>query len=117
MTIFIHDDKNVDIAVLHIRPNESIIDFKFINAEIITDKQLIADLGVDEGNEVFFTGLFSSYIGQQKNQPVIRFGKVALIPDEKIEWKNETDNSLQLKDLYLIESFSFPGNSGSPVFF
>jgi hypothetical protein len=114
-TIFTHEDKSVDVAVIPIRPNESIIDFNFIDGEIITNKQLIVDLGIGEGQEVFFTGLFSSYIGQQKNQPIIRFGKVALMPEEKIEY--EIDNSVQLKDLYLIESFSFPGNSGSPVFF
>ena len=42
---------------------------------------------------------------------IVRFGQVALITEEKIDWKGEKT------DLYLIEAGSFGGNSGSPVFF
>ena len=38
-------------------------------------------------------------------------GRVAMVTDEKIPWKN------RLTRLYLIESGSYGGNSGSPVFF
>ena len=55
-------------------------------------------------------------MGQKKNQPIIRFGKVSLMSDEKIEWK-EKDKPVKLLDLYLLECQSFGGNSGSPVFF
>lgn len=77
---------------------------------------MVAKNEIAEGDEVFFAGLFTSHIGQKKNQPIIRFGKVALISDEKIEWR-EKDKSAKFMDLLLLECQSFGGNSGSPVFY
>jgi len=115
--IFTHEDPNVDIAVIPISLNSSIIDFKLIPSEVVATKDKIKQLGIAEGYDVFFTGLFSSYVGQQRNQPITRFGKVALMPDERIEWKTQKDQPSKLMDLYLMECLSFSGNSGSPVFF
>lgn len=56
-------------------------------------------------------------MGQKKNQPIFRFGRVALVSDEKIEWQETKGLPSKLLDLYLMEFFSFGGNSGSPVFF
>jgi len=42
---------------------------------------------------------------------MFRFGKVSLMTDEKIEFDKK------MMDLYLIESWSYGGNSGAPVFF
>jgi hypothetical protein len=53
--------------------------------------------------------------GQQRNQPIVRFGKTALITDEKIEWK-ETIPPMLL-ELYLLECRYHSCNSGSPVLF
>jgi hypothetical protein len=61
--------------------------------------------------QVFFTGLFSPYVGTRKNYPVVRFGRVSLVTDEKIKFADREAH------LYLIESGSFGGNSGAPVFF
>lgn len=58
-------------------------------------------LEISEGDDVFFSGLFESHYGQLKNQPIIRFGKVALVTDEKIEWKEEKPP--KLLDLYPVE--------------
>ncbi len=66
-------------------------------------------LNIREGTEVFFTGLFVPYSGYERMYPIVRFGRVSLVTEEKIKWKD------QLMDLYLIESGSFGGNSGSPV--
>ena len=115
--IFIHENPHTDIAVIPFGPNPSIIDFHYIPSEVIATKEKITQLGIAEGYDVFFTGLFSSYVGQQRNQPVTRFGKVALMPDEKIEWEIEKGKPLRLVDLYLVECLSFGGNSGAPVFF
>ncbi len=79
--------------------------------ELITTKEGFGELKIREGSDVFFTGLFSPFIGSQRNYPVVRFGRVALVTGEKIEWDGE------LMDLYLVEAGSYGGNSGSPVFF
>ena len=114
--IFEHHDKDVDIALFNFLPNQNFYDFRFIPDNLIANKEVIMKNEISEGDEVFFAGLFTSHMGQKKNQPIIRFGKVALISDEKIEWK-EKDKPAKFLDLYLLECQSFGGNSGSPVFF
>jgi hypothetical protein len=114
--IFEHPDKDVDIALFNCLPDQNVYDFKFIPDNLIANKEVMVRNEIAEGDEVFFAGLFTSYIGQTKNQPIIRFGKVALISDEKIEWK-EKDKPPKFMDLLLLECQSFGGNSGSPVFF
>lgn len=114
--IFEHTDKDVDIALFNCLPDQNVFDFKFIPNSLIANKEVVEKNEIAEGDEVFFAGLFTSHMGQKRNQPIIRFGKVALISDEKIEWK-EKDKPAKFMDLYLLECQSFGGNSGSPVFF
>lgn len=114
--VFEHTDETVDIALFNCLPDQKIYDFKFIPNELIANNEIIKQHEIAEGDEVFFTGLFTSHIGQKRNQPIIRFGRVALIPEEKIEWK-EDGKPTKFMELYLLECQSFGGNSGSPVFF
>jgi hypothetical protein len=116
MQILAHKDPDVDAVVIPFLPDQQKFDFKVIHDDMITTKEMISTLEIGEGDEVFFSGLFTSHIGQKKNQPIIRFGKVALISDEKIEWQ-EKGKHPKSRDLYLLECQSFGGNSGSPVFF
>lgn len=109
--VFMHSDPSVDIAVIPFLPDQTVFDFKFLPDDMITTQEDFKKLKIREGSEVFFTGLFTPYLGSEKNYPIVRFGQVALITDEKIDWDgNKTD-------LYLIEAGSYGGNSGSPVFF
>lgn len=110
-TVFLHSDTSVDLAVIPALPDQAKFDFKFLPEEMITTEQDFKSLGITEGSEVFFTGLFSPYVGTRRNYPVVRFGRVSLITDEKIRF---VDQDAQL---YLVESGSYGGNSGSPVFF
>lgn len=113
---FTHMDPDVDIAAFACLLNEGTMDFKLVQDDLVATKQIVADAGIMEGDEVFFAGLFTSHVGQKKNQPIIRFGRIALMSDEKIEWK-DGDKPSKWIDLYLLECQSFGGNSGSPVFF
>jgi len=111
-TVFTHNDPDVDIAVIPCLPDPAKYDFKFIPDDMIITKEVYKELKIREGSEVFFTGLFSGHPGVERNYPIVRFGRVALVTDEKIEW--ELGKQM---DLYLIEAGSYGGNSGSPVFF
>jgi hypothetical protein len=82
-----------------------------IQNELIATKETIDRFQIGEGDDVFFIGLFTHHIGTVKNQLIVRFGKVALISDEKIQSPDT------LEDLYLMECESYAANSGSPVFF
>ena len=110
-TVFFHSDSTVDIAVIPFLPNQEKFDFMFLSDDMITTKDAFKDLKIQEGSDIFFTGLFTPYPGSEKNHPIVRFGRVALVTDEKIEWQD------QRMDLYLIEAGSYGGNSGAPVFF
>ena len=109
--VFVHNDPSVDIAVIPCLPNENKFDFLVFPDEYLTTKEEYKNLKISEGSEVFFTGLFTPYLGAEKNYPVVRFGRVALVADEKILFNGKQ------QDLYLIEAGSYGGNSGSPVFF
>ncbi len=109
--VFTHSDSSVDIAIIPFLPNQEKFDFKFLPEDMITTKEAFKELKIREGSDVFFTGLFTPYTGSERNYPIVRFGRVALVTDEKIEWQGK------LMDLYLIEAGSYGGNSGSPVFF
>ena len=110
-SVFFHPDSTVDLAVVPIVPDVEQYDFLVIPDSMITSRDKFADLGVVEGADVFFIGLFTLYLGEAQNYPVVRFGRVALATTEKVSW-----NGL-LMDLYLMETFAYGGNSGAPVFF
>ena len=111
-TVFLHPtDKSADVALIHALPNEKHFDFKFLGQEYLTSPQDFKQLGIAEGSDVFFTGLFAPYVGARRNFPVVRFGRVALVTDEKVRFGDRD------ADLYLVETSSYGGNSGSPVFF
>lgn len=109
--VFLHPDSSVDIAVIPGALDEKLFDFMFLPSEFLTTKLDFNNLKITEGSEIFFTGLFMPHIGEHKNYPVVRFGRVALLTEERIDWEGVKT------ELYLVESSSYGGNSGSPVYF
>ncbi|CAN5829490.1 hypothetical protein BH23THE1_BH23THE1_33160 [soil metagenome] len=107
---FTHDDPHVDIVIIPYYPQIDLNDFRFIKGEMVLDEGLN---GLQEGAEVFFTGLFIQYAGQIEIQPILRFGRLSMIPVEKIRIK--VNEKVMSANFYLIECTSFGGNSGSPV--
>lgn len=93
-------------------PDQQRYDFKVLADEYVTTREDFRNLGIAEGAEVFFTGLFQPHVGEQRNYPVVRFGRVAMVTNERIAWEGGLKS-----ELYLIEATSSSGNSGSPVFF
>lgn len=104
-------DSTVDLAVIPLLPDVERFDFLCLPIEMIASKDVIKKKQIREGDDVFFCGLFQNYYGELRNYPIFRFGKVALLTDERVLFENE------LSELYILETTSFGGNSGSPVFF
>ena len=92
-------------------PSNETYDSMVLHYGMLTTKETFRNLGIQEGSEVFFVGMFTPHLGTQCNTPIFRFGKVCLITDEKISFLG------QEQELYLIEASVYGGNSGSPVFF
>jgi hypothetical protein len=115
--VFIHNDPTVDIAVILGMPDQTQFDFLMLPSAIIRTKEEFAKTTIAPGSDVFFAGLFTAYYGDKLNRPIFRFGRVAMLPDERIRWQDNPAKPADLVELYLLETMSFGGNSGSPVFF
>jgi hypothetical protein len=111
-TVLVDEDFSVDLAVIPVSIDAKIYEMQVLPVEMITTRDDFKTIGIQEGSEVFFTGLFTPYVGTKRNYPVFRFGRVALLTDEKISVGPGDE-----EDLYLVESGSYGGNSGSPVYF
>lgn len=85
-------------------------DFKTTTVSFLATRQTLENRRVAEGEEIFFAGMMSQFYGSKRNYPVMRHGRVAMIPNEPVPTQDG------LEDLYVAECQAFPGNSGSPVF-
>lgn len=110
-----NQDPTADVAVCPISISDTIFDFKDLSLEMFVTKAKIESMKLNETDEVLFSGLFLPYHGANKNYPIVRHGKLALIPKEKIPWSTYSGGS-SMQDLYLADITSWGGNSGSPVF-
>lgn len=109
--VYLHSDSSVDIAVIPFVPLQKDYLFRYLDTTFLSDRNQYKSLPITEGTEVFFTGLFTSFIGEKQIYPIVRFGHVSLMTNEKIEWVG------MKREMILIETSSFGGNSGSPVYF
>lgn len=110
-TVFMHSDPSVDIAIMPGGPDQKKFDFNFIPDEFFLPKEDSAKLKLYEGVEVFYPSLLFLYSGQGGSYPFFRYGRFALITDEKIGRQGKPTA------LYLIETGSYGEDSGAPVFF
>ena len=109
------DDKDpiADVALTPVYLGDG-AEFKTIPENSFATKSFIEEQHVNENDQIFFTGLFTEYFGAQKNYPVVRHGRLALLPGEDVAIDpSKPDKKSQI---YLAEVTSFGGNSGSPVF-
>jgi hypothetical protein len=72
--------------------------------------------GVSEGDEVIMIGLFPTFAGTKRIQPLARFGRLALMPYEKL---TITTDSIKKRTAqvyaYLVESLAWKAMSGCPA--
>jgi len=103
---FFHTDAMAaDVAVQPLLPKEA--DFLFIPSDTFVTKVLLTNNKIGIGDDVFYTGLLSYHSGREKIAPVVRFGRLALVTDEK---------TVDDKYYHFIDAGNIPGHSGSPVF-
>jgi hypothetical protein len=107
-----HADPTVDLAVLPHEPKGEPFEFAALEVDgILSDDVLQEDPeAISVGDEAFFVGLFEPYYGYEKNVPIFRFGRLAMVTDEPI------GTSGVYSERYLLEAQVYPWNSGSPVF-
>jgi hypothetical protein len=70
------------------------------------------ELNIGVGDDVLMIGRFVGHTGKQRNEPLVRFGNIAMMDDgERVR-----DGRGMLVTAFLVEMRSLPGFSGSPVF-
>ncbi|MFC2156538.1 serine protease [Acidobacteriota bacterium] len=107
--VLIHRNPGVDIAFLPLSPPKD-SECLILNEGMIIDQNFEDKIGMIEGDNVYFVGMIPQVYGAQKNTPVVRSGKIALVTDEPFEDEEGTSN------YYYIDANCCDGNSGSPVF-
>jgi len=109
-TEWFHSPQN-DLAVLPLAFNDK-HNIGYISPETFVSKLRINDLGIGIGDDVFLVGRLIDHAGNQRNTPSVRFGNIAMMPNEPIQ------NSHLGKpvEAFLCEVKSIGGFSGSPVF-
>jgi hypothetical protein len=110
-----NDDIDADVAVCPLSISDSEYDIEGLSPDMAVTRAKIHSLMLNETDEVLFSGLFLPYSGAKRNYPIVRHGRIALIPEEKIPWSTASGET-SMQDLYLAELTSWGGNSGSPVF-
>jgi hypothetical protein len=106
------EKKYVDAAVtIFSPPNLHELDIHWVGLDLFVDQERIATSNLGVGDEVFLAGLFTEVKETTKNIPIVRIGNLAMMPGERIPFKDG-----KLIDAYLVESRSIGGLSGSPVF-
>ena len=108
---YVHpSDESVDAVVIPCILNSQ-LDVMSVNTEAsFLTKDLMRDKKIGIGDEVFTVGLFSPTGNLKRNTPIVRYGTIAMLPEEPIQVANG------FAEVYLIEARSLGGLSGSPVF-
>jgi hypothetical protein len=111
LTWHAHPDPLVDIAVVRLNGSwfeQMGIKFDYFHSDYDPLSRVKAkELGLSEGYGVFVLGYPLNLVGAQQDYAVVRQGSIARIRDA-------LDFPATVKS-FLIDSFIFPGSSGSPV--
>jgi hypothetical protein len=109
-----HVSARTDVAILAAPPIKG-LDVKLLPAERFATPAFLEAEKVGAGDEVFFVGLFTGHPGSERNEPIVRFGNVSMLPNEPVRIRN-ADGSVSRVSAFLVEARSWGGQSGSPAF-
>lgn len=102
-------DDSTDVAVIPYAPPKK-FDVAAVSTNMFLKDEVLDQKKIGLGDDVFITGLFAHECGSRRNQPIIRIGNLAMIPDEPL---HSVEGNMEA---YLIEARSIGGLSGSPAF-
>jgi hypothetical protein len=106
-------EKACDVAVTGVSIPPDQFDYRVLDFLTGTlTQEYIDENDIGAGDEVFTSGLLTVHFGEERNLPVVRVGNIATMPVEPVD----LGPALGKQKVYLIESRSIGGLSGSPVF-
>ena len=104
-----HNEQDLAVVSIELSPSKHRVHFFQIGGFLTKDS--IEEYGIGPGDDTFLVGRFVYADGRIKNEPSVRFGKIAMNPGEPI--RQPTGHS---QESFLVETHSIGGYSGSPVF-
>ncbi len=108
-------DDTVNAAVMPLLPTLP-LDFAYMSLEKWLADEVIAKGGIGIGDDVFTAGLYSPLRKLDVHLPIIRMGNIAMLPPGHVLPIEIPPKRYVYAEGYLIESHSYGGMSGSPVF-
>jgi hypothetical protein len=105
-------DPKCDVAVTGFRASPDTFDYSYLKPGFILTKEYLQANDIGAGDQVFTVGLLVNHFGRERNIPIVRIGNIAAMPDERVDLGDRYGH----QEVYLVESRSIGGLSGSPVF-
>jgi len=105
-----HHPDGDDVAVTAVTL-PSTVQYKFLDVQHFLTKEQIEQFGIGPGDDTFMVGRLIGHDGKQRNLPSVRFGNIAMMPDEPL-----IGTSGLRQESFVVETRSIGGFSGSPVF-
>ena len=100
-----------DLALCPFQPSVDVHDIRIVGLQDFVTEDLVKTHNIGPGDEIFMVGRYTEHAGKKKNLPIVRFGNIAMNPNEP------TPNCLgKQREHFLLEARSVSGFSGSPVF-
>lgn len=88
----------------------------FLPLDYLASREYMQQNDIGIGDHLVISGLFAQYIGSTRDEPLLRFGRIALIPSEKIRVPAQGGSPEMQMDAILAEAAAWGGQSGSPAF-
>ena len=107
-----HPQTDVCIAPILFKNDQWV---SFIPADLLLEHSEAESSSLREGHELTYISLFIQHHGKRKVLPLTRKAIIALMPHEKVLLKTGSMTHGEV-DAYLVETHSWGGHSGSPVF-
>lgn len=104
-----HADPVVDLAAIAGIPDLSLLDHMIIDSGSIMTAESKARWSIGLGDEVAMVGLFFHHAGSTHNEPIVRIGNIAAMPNDPVA------TGLGSGEAWLVECRSTGGISGAPV--
>jgi len=102
-------DDSVDLAVVPLVLGEN-MDYLAIQPEQFATDEMVSNHEIVEGEPVIFAGLFVQFPGISHLEPIVRSGSLAMLPSDPVGTTLK-----KLGHAYFADTFTFGGNSGSPL--
>lgn len=104
-----------DVAVAPLQINLDKFDVRFVPKDILADTGWIDRHNIGVGDHLAVPGLFRHHLGEKRDEPIVRFGRIAHISPNKVKLPAEGGAPSMEMQVILADLSSWGGQSGSPA--